>query len=165
MQRRYMGRKKSMPWLSVCLNLRKWDITLDSLSKKLPIYLTKNHCLYVNSGSSALFVGVESFGFPAGGEVITPALTFSTSIGCLVKNNLIPVFVDVEPLTYCIDVSQIEAQITEKTVAILAPNLMGNLCDWPKIREIADRYNLIVIEDSAEYPGCKNRRSRLGFLF
>ena len=67
----------------------------------------------------------------------------------MVKNDLIPVFIDVEPLTYCIDVSKIEAEITEKTVAILAPNLMGNLCDWPAIREIADRYNLIVIEDSA----------------
>ena len=131
--------------------------------QKIAHLFNKNHCLYVNSGSSALFVGVESFGFPAGGEVITPALTFSTSIGCLVKNNLIPVFVDVEPLTYCIDVSQIEAQITEKTVAILAPNLMGNLCDWPKIREIADRYNLIVIEDSADTLGAKIGGQGSGF--
>ena len=113
----------------------------------------KKHCLYVNSGSSALYIGVEAFNFPTGGEVITPALTFSTSIGCLVKNDLVPVFVDVEPLTYCIDVSQIEAQITDKTVAILAPNLMGNLCDWPTIREIADRHGLIVIEDSADTLG------------
>ena len=121
--------------------------------RKIADLFNKKHCLYVNSGSSALFIGVEAFSFPAGGEVITPALTFSTSIGCLVKNDLIPVFVDVEPLTYCIDVSQIEAQITEKTVAILAPNLMGNLCDWPAIREIADRFNLIVIEDSADTLG------------
>jgi len=113
----------------------------------------KKHCLYVNSGSSALFIGVEAFNFPAGSEVITPALTFSTSVGCLVKNNLIPVFVDVEPLTYNIDVTLIESQITDKTVAILAPNLMGNLCNWKKIREIADNYNLIVIEDSADTLG------------
>ena len=113
----------------------------------------KEHCLYVNSGSSALFIGVEAFGFPAGSEVITPALTFSTSVGCLVKNNLVPVFVDVEPLTYCIDVSKIESQITDKTVAILAPNLMGNLCDWAEIRKIADKYKLIVIEDSADTLG------------
>jgi CDP-4-dehydro-6-deoxyglucose reductase, E1 len=121
--------------------------------RKIADLFNKKHCLYVNSGSSALFIGVEAFSFPKGGEVITPALTFSTSIGCLVKNDLIPVFVDVEPLSYCIDVSQIEAQITEKTVAILAPNLMGNLCDWAAIREIADRFNLIVIEDSADTLG------------
>ena len=131
--------------------------------QKIADLFHKKHCLYVNSGSSALFIGVEAFSFPAGGEVITPALTFSTSIGCLVKNDLIPVFVDVEPLTYCIDVSQIEAQITEKTVAILAPNLMGNLCDWPAIREIADRFNLIVIEDSADTLGATINGQRSGF--
>jgi len=123
----------------------------------------KKHCLYVNSGSSALFIGVEAFSFPAGGEVITPVLTFSTSIGCLVKNDLVPVFVDVEPLTYNIDVSQIEAQISDKTVAILAPNLMGNLCDWPVIREIADRHGLVVIEDSADTLGATINGKGSGF--
>ena len=113
----------------------------------------KKECLYVNSGSSALFIGIESFNFPVDGEVITPALTFGTSVGCLIKNNLVPVFVDVEPLTYCIDVDMIEKAINKKTVAILAPNLMGNLCDWPEIRKIADKYNLIVIEDSADTLG------------
>ena len=115
----------------------------------------KKHCLYVNSGSSALYIGIEAFNFPKGSEVITPCLTFSTTVGCLIKNNLIPVFTDVEPLTYCIDCSQIESLISEKTVAILAPNLMGNICDWVKIKEIADKYNLIVIEDSADTIGAK----------
>ena len=123
----------------------------------------KEHCLYVNSGSSALFIGVEAFQFPAGSEVITPALTFSTSVGCLVKNNLVPVFVDVEPLSYNIDVSQIESQVTDKTVAILSPNLMGNLCDWPAIRKIADKYNLVVIEDSADTLGATIKGKSSGF--
>ena len=121
--------------------------------KKIAELFDKKECLYVNSGSSALFIGVESFSFPKEGEVITPALTFGTSVGCLIKNNLIPVFVDVEPLTYCIDANEIEKSINAKTVAILAPNLMGNLCDWPEIRKIADKYNLIVIEDSADTLG------------
>ena len=120
---------------------------------KIAKLFDKKHCLYVNSGSSALYIGIEAFNFPAKSEVITPALTFSTSVGCLSKNNLIPVFVDVEPLTYCIDVTKIESQITDKTVAILAPNLMGNLCDWPAIRKIADKYDLVVIEDSADTLG------------
>ncbi len=120
---------------------------------KIANLFEKKHCLYVNSGSSALFIGVEAFNFKPGSEVITPALTFSTSVGCLVKNQLIPVFVDVEPLTYCIDHNQIEEMISDKTVAILAPNLMGNLCNWEKIREIADKHNLIVIEDSADTLG------------
>ena len=123
----------------------------------------KNYCLYVNSGSSALFIGVEAFDFPKGSEVITPALTFSTSVGCLVKNNLVPVFVDIEKLSYTIDISQIESQISDKTVAILAPNLMGNLCDWATIRKIADKYNLIVIEDSADTLGATIGNYTSGF--
>ncbi len=113
----------------------------------------KKSCLYVNSGSSALYIGIEALGFKEGSEVITPALTFGTTVGCLVKNNLIPVFVDVEPLTYCIDPEKIEEMISDKTVAILAPNLMGNICDWKRIRQIADKHNLIVIEDSADTLG------------
>jgi len=120
---------------------------------KIADLFEKKHCLYVNSGSSALFIGVEAYNFAPGSEVITPALTFSTSVGCLIKNQLIPVFVDVEPLTYCIDHEKIEEMVSEKTVAILAPNLMGNLCNWEEIREIADKYNLIVIEDSADTLG------------
>jgi CDP-6-deoxy-D-xylo-4-hexulose-3-dehydrase len=131
--------------------------------KKIAELFSKKHCLYVNSGSSALYIGVEAFQFPEGGEVITPALTFSTSIGCIIKNNLVPVFVDVEELTYNIDCSQIEEMITHKTVAILAPNLMGNLCDWPKIREIADKHNLVVIEDSADTLGATINEKSSGY--
>jgi CDP-4-dehydro-6-deoxyglucose reductase, E1 len=125
---------------------RKFEIEIAKL-------FDKKECLYVNSGSSALFIGVEAFNFPQGSEVITPALTFGTSVGCLIKNNLVPVFVDVEPLTYCIDTNQIEKVINAQTVAILAPNLMGNICDWGEIRKIADKHNLIVIEDSADTLG------------
>lgn len=116
---------------------------------------SKEESLFVNSGSSALYIGMEAFDFPKGSEIITPALTFSTTVGCIVKNGLIPVFVDVEPYTYCIDVSKIEENITDKTVAILAPNLIGNVCNWPKIREIADKYDLKVLEDSADTLGAK----------
>ena len=130
---------------------------------KIAHLFDKKHCLYVNSGSSALYIGIEAFKFKSGSEVITPALTFSTSVGCLIKNNLIPVFVDVEPLSYNIDVNKIEENINDNTVAILSPNLMGNLCDWPTIRKIADKYNLIVIEDSADTLGAKINGNKSGF--
>ena len=120
---------------------------------KIAKLFNKEYCLFVNSGSSALYLGIESLNLPPNSEVITPALTFSTTVGCLIKNNLIPVFADVEPLTYCINCEQIESLISDKTVAILAPNLMGNICDWEKIRLIANQYNLVVIEDSADTLG------------
>jgi len=130
---------------------------------KIAKLFDKKHCLYVNSGSSALYIGVEAFGFKKDSEVITPALTFGTSIGCIVKNDLVPVFVDIEPNTFNIDVSKIECMINDKTVAILAPNLMGNICRWDKIREIADKYNLIVIEDSADTLGATYKNKSSGF--
>lgn len=123
----------------------------------------KKHCLYVNSGSSALYIGMEAYDFPDNGEVITPTLTFSSTVGCILKNNLRPVFVDVEPLSYCIDHEQIEDKITDNTVAILAPNLLGNLCDWKKIKDIAKKYNLVVIEDSADTLGATLYGKNSGF--
>ena len=130
---------------------------------KIAKLFNKEHCLYVNSGSSALFIGIESLDFPKGSEVITPALTFGTTVGCLLKNNLVPSFVDVEPLTYCIDVSQIENSINKNTVAIIAPNLMGNICHWEEIRRLADKHNLLVIEDSADTLGATIDGKSTGF--
>lgn len=120
---------------------------------KIAALFAKKNCLYVNSGSSALYIGMESFGFKAGSEVITPALTFSTTVGCIVKNNLVPVFVDVGEANYCIDPEKIEEMISPKTVAIVAPNLIGNLCEWDKISAIAKKYNLKILEDSADTLG------------
>ena len=120
---------------------------------KIAKIFDKKYCLYVNSGSSALFIGIEAFDFAEGSEVITPALTFSTSVGCLVKNQLVPVFVDVKRNTFNIDADKIEEMISEKTVAILAPNLLGNVCEWEKIKKIANKYGLIIIEDSADTLG------------
>ena len=113
----------------------------------------KKFGIMVNSGSSANYLAVEILDLPKGSEVITPALTFSTTVAPLVKNGLIPVFVDVEPGTYNIDVAQIEAMITSKTKAMMIPNLLGNLPNWEKLRTLADHYNLILIEDSADTLG------------
>ena len=131
-------------------------------SKIAPLF-DKKEGIYVNSGSSALYIGIESLNLPKGGEVITPALTFGTTIGCLIKNDLIPVFIDVEKLTYCIDTKLIENQINSKTVAILAPNLLGNICNWSEIRVLADKYNLLVIEDSADTLGASLNGKTTGF--
>ena len=131
--------------------------------QKIASLFDKKYCLYVNSGSSALYIGIESCNFKKGSEVITPALTFSTTVGSLLKNDLVPVFTDVKRLTYCIDVDQIEELISEKTVAIMAPNLMGNICEWDKLREIANKHNLILIEDSADTLGAKLNGKPTGY--
>lgn len=113
----------------------------------------KRHGIMVNSGSSALLLAAEVLGLPAGSEVITPALTFSTTVACLLKNNLVPAYVDVEEGTYCIDPTKVEEMITPKTRAMCIPNLIGNIADWRKLSGIAKRHNLRVIEDSADTLG------------
>ena len=130
------------------------------MEEKVAALFAKQHGIMVNSGSSANYIAIEILGLPAGSEVITPALTFSTTVAPIVKHNLVPVFIDVEPGTFNIDVSKIEAMITDKTKAVIIPNLIGNLPDWVKIRALADKYNLFLIEDSCDTLGATiNNRS------
>src|SRR5690606_1024409 len=104
----------------------------------------------VNSGSSALYLAADLLDFPEGTEIITPALTFSTTVAPQVKRKWVPVFVDVSEGTYNIDVDKVEAMISDKTRAMIIPNLIGNLPDWRRLRELADKYNLVLLEDSAD---------------
>lgn len=121
--------------------------------EKVAKLFDKKYGLMLNSGSSALYLGVEVLNLPKGSEVITPVLTFSTTVASLIKNGLIPAFVDVEPDTFVIDVNKIEEMITEKTSAISVPNLLGNIPDWDEIADIAKKFNLKIIEDSADTLG------------
>jgi len=115
----------------------------------------KNYGIMVNSGSSALYLAADLLDYPAGTEIITPALTFSTTVAPIVKKGWIPAFVDVEEGTYNVDASKVEAMITPNTKAMIIPNLIGNLPNWKQLREIADKYNLFVLEDSADTLGAE----------
>jgi CDP-4-dehydro-6-deoxyglucose reductase, E1 len=113
----------------------------------------KKYGLMVNSGSSANTLAIASLGLEKGDEVITPTLTFATTVAPILQLDLIPSFVDVEPDTYVIDPDQIERMVTPKTRAMVIPNLIGNLANWAKMKEIADKYGLKTIEDSADTIG------------
>lgn len=115
-----------------------------------------------NSGSSALYLAVELLDLPRGCEVITSPLTFSTDVAPLARAGLVPVFADVEPDTYNIDVSKLEHLVSDKTKAVLIPNLAGNAPDWDAVRDIADQYDLQVIEDSCDCIGTTLRGTPTG---
>lgn len=115
----------------------------------------KKYGIMVNSGSSALYLAADLMNFEPGSEIITPALTFSTTVAPIVKKGWIPAFVDVEEGTYNIDANKVEEMITPKTKAMIIPNLMGNLPNWEQLREIADKHNLFVLEDSADTLGAE----------
>jgi len=124
-----------------------------AMESRVATLFNKKHGIMVNSGSSALYLAMELLGLPAGSEVITPALTFATTVSCLIKNGLVPSFIDSKEGTYCIDADKIERALTPQTRAILVPNLLGNMPDWEKIKKIAEAHDLKVIEDSADTLG------------
>ncbi len=109
----------------------------------------------VNSGSSALYLAADLLNYDEGTEIITPALTFSTTVAPQVKRKWVPAFVDVEPGTYNINVQKVEEMISSKTRAMIIPNLIGNLPDWKVLREIADKHHLFILEDSADTLGAE----------
>lgn len=122
----------------------------------------KRYGIMCNSGSSALYLAVELLDLPPGSEVLTSPLTFSTDIAPLVRAGLVPVFIDVEPDTFNVDVTKIEDMIGPETRAVLIPNLTGNAPDWDVIRAIADRHGLQVIEDSCDALGATLRGTPTG---
>ena len=124
----------------------------------------KKYGVMVNSGSSANLLSINILNLPPGSEVITPALTFSTTVAPIVQNGLVPAFVDVESSSFVIDCELIEEMITPKTKAMLIPNLIGNLPDWDKLRMLSDKYGLMLIEDSADTIGYKFNGNNTGNL-
>ena len=109
--------------------------------------------IMVNSGSSANLLAMEMLDCPKNSEVITPILTFATTLSPILKKELTPVFVDVEPETYIVNIDQVEQAITSKTKALMIPSLLGNVPDLRRLRKLADENNLIFIEDSADTLG------------
>jgi CDP-4-dehydro-6-deoxyglucose reductase, E1 len=122
----------------------------------------KAHGVMCNSGSSALYLALELLDLPPGAEVVTCALTFSTDVAPIVRGGWIPAFVDCAPLTYCVDVDRIEEMITDRTGALLFPNLIGNAPDWDGIAALASRHGLPVIEDSCDTLGATLRGTPTG---
>ena len=113
----------------------------------------KTHGVMTNSGSAANTLALAALDLAPGSEVITPACTFGTTVAPLVQQHLVPAFVDVELDTFQIDAGKVEEAITPRTRAMMVPNLIGNLPDWPRLRQIADAHGLKVVEDSADTIG------------
>ena len=115
--------------------------------KEVSALFGKKYGLFVNSGSSAILLGLNALNLEPGYEVITPACTFSTTLAPIIQCGLKPVFCDVEIGTYVPTPEQVCSKITDKTKVILLPNLIGSKPDWVEIRK---RTNVILFEDSAD---------------
>lgn len=119
------------------------------LEKRFAEYTGAKYAIAMNSATAALHIALIAAGVGQGDEVITTPMTFAATANTIIHTGATPVFVDIDPETFCIDANKIEEKITNRTKAIVPVHYTGHACDMDKIRVIAEKYNLFVSEDSA----------------
>lgn len=137
---------------------------LTSFEEEFANYVGTGHAIGLNSGSDALLLAVKALDIGPGDEVLTVSHTYISTVDSIVRNGATPVFVDIDPETFCIDPAQIEDKITERTKAILPVHLYGHPADMTSIMNIAKRHNLFVIEDACQAHGAKYKGERVGSI-
>ena len=133
-----------------------------ALEKEWAEYVGTKYALVTNSGTAALHMAAAACGLGPGDEVIVPAFTYLATATAVLHHNAIPIFVDSDPETLQIDVSQIEQKISERTKAIILVHLNGVAADMDAVLAIARKHNLIVIEDCAQAHGCTYKGKKVG---
>ena len=125
-------------------------------------YASVKYAVAVDSGTSGLHLIIRALGIKKGDEVITTPFSFIASSNCILYEDAKPVFCDIDEKTFNIDVSKIEEKITNKTKAILAVDIFSQPADWKELKQIAKKYKLILIEDSAEALGSEQNGKKCG---
>lgn len=134
---------------------------VEAFENEFAAYVGRKYCVGVNSGLDALTLSIHALGIGAGDEVLVPGNTYIATVLAITKNGASPVFVEPD-VYYGIDADRIEAAITKKTKAIMPVHLYGQACDMDKIMNIADKYNLRVVEDCAQSHGAKYKGTMTG---
>jgi dTDP-4-amino-4,6-dideoxygalactose transaminase len=137
---------------------------MHALEAEFASYIGVKHCLAVNGGTSAIHMALAAAGVGPGDEVITSAFSFVATPVAILHQNAIPIFVDIHPATFNIDVAKIEEKITERTKAIIPVHIHGVPADVDELMALAKRYNLVVIEDACQAPGAVYKNKKAGNL-
>ena len=134
----------------------------DNFAQKFARYHGAKYGLAVTNGTIAIEIALKAAGIKPGDEVIVPAYTWEGTVGPVLLLNAVPVFVDIDPATYCLDAKLIEAALTPKTRAILPVHLAMRFADLDEIGRVAQAHHLVVIEDCAHAHGGKWRNKGAG---
>ena len=126
-----------------------------SLEQRFASFQHAAHGIAVSNGTTALCLALQAIGIEPGDEVIVPAYTFIASASSVVMSNAVPVFVDIDPLTYNLDPDRVEEAVTPRTRAVVAVHFAGLPADMDRINGIAGRHGLAVIEDAAQAHGAR----------
>lgn len=137
---------------------------LEAFESEYAAYCGVKHCVAVGSGLDALHLMVRACGIGPGDEVIVPAHTFAATWLAITQAGAVPVPVEPDAITYNLDPGRLEAAVTSRTRAIMPVHLYGQVCDMDRIRAVAQRHGLLVLEDSAQAQGGRHRGRRAGAL-
>ena len=135
-----------------------------ALEKEVADYVGTEYCVACANGTDALFLILEALGVTRGDEVITTPWTFFATIECITHMGATPVMVDIDPKTYNMDPVALEAAITPKTKAIIPVHIYGQCCDMDAINAIAQKHDLVVIEDACQAMGATYKGKKAGAL-
>ncbi len=134
----------------------------EEFEKLMAEYAGVKHAIAVSSGTAGLHILVKALGIEEGDEVLVPSFTFCASVNVILYEKAKPVFVDIEPETYNLDPEDLERKITKKTKAIMVVDVFGHPAEWDEILQIAEKYNLKIIDDSCEALGAEYKSKKLG---
>ena len=140
----------------------RMNLYIDQFVEEFSNFVGIDYCLPTAHGTDAIHLAILAFGIGPGDEVIVPDLTWVASAAPILYVGAIPVFVDVDPLSWCVTAESIERNISPKTKAVVVVDLLGNMPEWNEIRELCLQHNLRIIEDSAEGLGATYAGNQAG---
>jgi len=135
-----------------------------NFEEKFAEYIGAKHAIATNSGTAALHIALAAAGIGPGDEVIVPPLTFFATVEAVLHQNAVPIFADIDPETCTLDPDDLSKRISRKTKAIIPVHLFGHPAEMDPLMELAEDYNLIVIEDAAQAHGAEYKERKVGSI-